>query len=349
MTEYEERAPLLGGTRKPSWSKAGIWCCCSVLPIAVITLLWLATRHASIHGASSSSTTHSIHAARSRTPSNVVPHEYGASKVQRAKVAEQHDWADDYVPAEGEGAETWRDQEFPKPSQHIERASQRLEKARQPSAATWSDVAKVTTAAPAALRGKEQMPVVQRKAPEYDKARQLSVPKRIDATKAKAIPPVAWRDKEQPPVPKSTATPLAMELTAHCTLPLQLNYLCSGIIQTALGAEQARIQAELHKHLPPWVREVKLKYESGSLVAEPLVRLASRPQQRLFGFNPKMRLRCTFEALMRSPKVLAATKLLSEYSGGLCSATAGTPHCTAEKTTDTSSCDPLGDVLISAP
>jgi len=143
--------------------------------------------------------------------------------------------------------------------------------------------------------------------------------------------------------------PQPLVLTARCSLPLELNMICGGIIKAALQSEQARINAELFKHLPSWVQGVSLNYDGGFLVAEPTVRLTSKRDRGLFGFEPQNRLRCTFESLLRSPKVLAATRLLSEYSGGLCSATTGAARCDSAGSVAASSCDPVGDFLIADP
>jgi len=138
-------------------------------------------------------------------------------------------------------------------------------------------------------------------------------------------------------------------LTAHCSLQLDLNTFCGGVITAALGAEQERIQKEISQHLPPWVQGVSLQYENGYLVAKPIVKVASLRAHALFGQHPNQRLRCTFEALMRSRKVQGATKLLSQYSGGLCSAKAGAPHCVTQHSAYDMECDPIGDVLIPDP
>lgn len=151
------------------------------------------------------------------------------------------------------------------------------------------------------------------------------------------------------PLLRSSHDTAPLKLTAQCKLPLPLNMVCSGILKAALTTEEARIKAELFKHLPPWVQGVALSYDGEALIAEPSVRLTSIEERHLFGSDPQMRLRCTFESLMRSAKVLGATRILSEYSGGICGTTAGAAECAAPGSTAASHCDPIGDSLIPDP
>jgi hypothetical protein len=151
------------------------------------------------------------------------------------------------------------------------------------------------------------------------------------------------------PLLRSSHDAAPLKLSARCTLPLPLNMVCSGIIKAAFSTEEARIKAELFKHLPSWVQGVALSYDGEALVAEPSVRLTTAEERTLFGPDPPMRLRCTFESLMRSAKVLDATRILSEYSGGICAATAGTAECSVPGSSGASQCDPFGDSLIPDP
>lgn len=137
--------------------------------------------------------------------------------------------------------------------------------------------------------------------------------------------------------------------TASCSLELDINSLCRGVLVTALKAEQERIQAEISKYLPRWVRNVSLAFHDGLLAVQPTVHLSSMRERALFGVDPDLRLRCTFESLLRSSKVVGSTRLLSQYSGGFCSAKAGAARCVSAKAMGAPECDPLGDVLIPDP
>merc|ERR1740123_1203436 len=118
---------------------------------------------------------------------------------------------------------------------------------------------------------------------------------------------------------------------------------------TAMRVEQARIQAEIAKYLPHWVSTVNLGFQDGLLEVQPQVQLKTPQEQALFGHSPDTRLRCTFEALLKDSRVHDLTRLLTEYSGHMCTAKAGASHCaTAQQVaaTDNLPCDPLGDVLF---
>jgi len=144
--------------------------------------------------------------------------------------------------------------------------------------------------------------------------------------------------------------PMGSVLTAQCSLKLDISaYLCRGMLSTALSAEQTRIQAEIAKYLPPWVQSVDISYEGGSLLVQPTVRVGSMKEQVLFGSDAARRLRCTFESLMRAPKLLGATHLFSDYTAGYCAAKAGEARCMTAGQDEVTQCDSLADVLIANP
>lgn len=136
-------------------------------------------------------------------------------------------------------------------------------------------------------------------------------------------------------------------VTANCSLELELSWFCGGVLSSAFSIESERIQSEIARYVPPWVHGVDLKFEDGHLYAKPQVQIASAREQALFGADPELRLRCTFESLLRSSKVQGTTKLLNEYSGGVCGASLGSARCTTSKHSEVSThCDPDRDVLI---
>jgi hypothetical protein len=142
-------------------------------------------------------------------------------------------------------------------------------------------------------------------------------------------------------------SPLNTVLTERCSLELRIsNSFCSGMLATALSVEEARIRQEIANHLPGFVQGVALAYEDDTLKVNPTVKISSKNDQVMFGVNPQQRLRCTFESLMRSPKVAGATRLFGEYSAGWCTAEVGAAKC-GEGQSANPPCDPLGDVLIS--
>jgi len=177
-----------------------------------------------------------------------------------------------------------------------------------------------------------------------------AMPKKALEVRNEAAPSLRGADTPTTATERVHYAALGTELSAHCSLGLDVSsYVCRGMLSTALGAEHSRIQTEIAKHLPTWVAGVSIAYQDGSLVVQPTVRIRSRREQALFGADPQLRLRCTFEALMSSPMVAGATRLFSEYSGGFCSATVGSARCTGAGIAEASPCDPLGDVLIAWP
>jgi len=333
QADHGERAPLLK-TFNPGQKeadKAGmsgslsflgrVWVglCCGVCPAILFVGIFAALQH---HWASEAAAVlkgehpASPHSTRWATPPT----------LRKSGAAKEHDWADDAVDAANDA--------WVRAHPHVPRIQ------KLPSSPIESRAAAVLRRATSADS-----------AASMETADSADVVAHYKAAPAVRRPLLHYRPSKQNVLDRTreleAAKPLV--LAARCSLPLSLNYLCSGIIKAALQSQEARIKTEISKHLPSWVQGVALSFDGNFLIAEPTIRLTEMRDKALFGFDPKMRLRCTFESLMRSSKVLGATKLLGEYSGGMCSSTAGVPSCFAAGSDGASDCDPIGDALISDP
>lgn len=342
QSEQGERAPLLAATPYSSkhdkaglhvsgslsfLGKAWVWCCCGALPVLLLTgFLALLCHH--WHARATGSLSHPLlPAAASWLPPPPVQWRHASSHTAVTEkptpvAVVRHEEAASPVRAELRKPKSAaaRQEEAAAAVRHEEAASNARSELRKPK--------------PAVVRHEEADSHAR---PELQKPQPATVPSRTPLLRARVDHAAA----------QAAAQPLV--LTTRCSFPLALNYFCAGIIKTALQAEEVRISAEINKHLPKWVQGVALTYDGSSLIAEPTVRLTSTRDRSLFGFDPQMRLRCTFESLMRSPKVLSAVSLLSKYSGGLCSGTVGAAQCMSAGSSDASNCDPLGDALIADP
>lgn len=331
-----ERAPLLGEAGKHEKSgvsgnlsflgKVWVWCCCGGVPAILLLGLVAVVRHRWAVHPSVTPVGHSV----SSSSSASLPHTSAAwappprwRTARGSHTAAEHDWADDEVEASDAEQAT---------AKEVQQQRQPLRIARQ---GEDSNIRRIEPPRVTETRKRDMIPSIHHREPP---SQHHATHEHLD------VAPVVVPSKAPMLRHQVAAEPLV--LTTRCALPVELNMICSGILKAALQTEQARIAAEFSKHLPPWVAGVALSFDEGSIVAEPTVRLSTRPERAIFGFDPQMRLRCTFESLMRSPKVTGATKLLSEYSGGLCSATTGTAHCAPAGSSSLTECDPIGDFLI---
>lgn len=310
-----EKTGLSGGLS--FWGKAWVCIACGVLPLLMVTGVYEAISH---HRA----------VPKVQPPPQWAPppdSKWKESAKKTASSVAEHDWADDAISAPSapqlRAEHGWANAAWARAEETIQDLEHRLPSRAQPRQSETAEERYAKTAAATEDSSPARKPFLHSGKPR--------------ASPVQLVPAHAV---QQPLV-----------LSARCSLPLELNMICSGIVKTALRAEEAKIRTEITKHLPSWVTGVSLNYESGVLVAEPTVRLSSMPEQGLFGSDPQHRLRCTFESLMRSSKVLGATALLAKYSGGLCSASTGAATCEGATGTPTniSDCDPVGDFLIADP
>jgi len=345
MIVTNENLPLLGSNRssKSYWGRE-LWCGCASILVLVLSVLYFSNRRAA-HA------TPLAHLAGEASP-NIEQH----GKGQIPSVNRNYQRVDKFRPQaksaspdriEHEQASYAR-QDSPR-AQMKRIARKHVEHGASDTHMVFEKLQPVDREITHTKRRQTDSSVGTSK--EHSSSLRVSTTERSDVTNAH--PSQLLRGSTPPPVPRPLENhgiaQQELVLTARCSLPIDLNFVCSSIIQTFLVAEQARLQAEISRNLPPWVQGVGLSYESGSLIASPTVRLRTKSQHALFGFDPSMRLRCTFEALLRSPKVLAATKLLTDYSGGLCSSKTGVVQCGTEENMHSSQCDPIGDVLIPPP
>lgn len=341
QADQGERAPLLKNFTpgQKEADKAGVsgslsflgrvWVglCCGVCPAILFVGIFAALQH---HWASQAAAVlkgeqpATPHSTRWATPPT----------LRKSGAATEHDWADDAVEAAND-AWVRAHPHVPRIAQDENRVSRR--RTLSPTESHAAAVLRRATSADSAA--------------SMETADSADVVAHYRAAPAVRRPLLHYKRNKQNVLDRTRELAAAqpLELAARCSLPLSLNYLCSGIIKAALQSQEARIKTEISKHLPSWVQGVALSFDGSFLIAEPTVRLTEMRDKALFGFDPKMRLRCTFESLMRSPKVLGATKLLGEYSGGMCSSVAGVPSCVAAGSDGVSDCDPIGDALISDP
>mmetsp|Transcript_25943 Transcript_25943/g.86387 ORF Transcript_25943/g.86387 Transcript_25943/m.86387 type:complete len:450 (-) Transcript_25943:544-1893(-) len=195
---------------------------------------------------------------------------------------------------------------------HVEAAVAPLRSAVEPEASAarpsddWADDDSDASSRVAATR------VLQRSAAQAlsdQGADQASVsramPKKALEVHSEASPSLRGADTPTTATERVHYAALGAELSAHCSLGLDVSsYVCRGMLSTALGAEQSRIQTEIANHLPTWFTCVSIAYQDGSLVVQPTVRIRSRRDQALFGADPQLRLHCTFEATQVSERAV---------------------------------------------